>query len=171
MNNVHSRVELTTQTDHQLNRFILRHTRPRSQKTLIISAANHFSFDRLRQLRVNDQKRTQPRQLRHRLTQIFLSHMLKLIDAGRYQKTLKPHHTRFKHRRELGSVSRHYTTPKPDIDKTITTRRLQLSLKSSERRRWRNRIERHIDKRRHATCRRRERRTAKPFPLSPSRRI
>src|ERR1041385_8438582 len=122
MNNVHPRVELTTQTNHHLDRFILRHARPRSQKSLIIRISN-ISLDRLWQLRVNDQKRTEPRQFRHRLTQILLSHMLKLINTRRHEETLKPNHTRLKHRRKLNSVSRHHTTPKTNINKTITTRR------------------------------------------------
>src|SRR6476619_7468998 len=133
MNNMDASVELTTQPDHQLNRFILSNAWPRSQKTLIIRTLP-INLDRLWQLRMNNQQRTKPRQLRHRLMQIRLSHMLKLINTGRHEETLKPHDTRRKHRRQFGSVSRHHTTPKPDINKTIATRCVQLSLEPSERR-------------------------------------
>src|ERR1041385_2831821 len=120
MNNMDASIELTTQTNHQLDRLILRNPRPRSQKAPIIRAA--LSFDRMWQLRMHNQQRTEPRQLRHRLTQVRLSDMLKLIDTRRHQETLKPARTARKHRRKLSRVSRHHPTPKTNVNKTLIAR-------------------------------------------------
>src|ERR1041384_7851039 len=110
MNNVNSRIKLTTQTNHQLNRLILRSTRTRLEKTLIVTISTIGPY-RSRQFSVNNQEGTEPCQLGHRFAQILLSYMWKFVNTGRNKKALKPYHTGRKHLRQLRPVSRNHTSP------------------------------------------------------------
>src|SRR5215213_2231651 len=102
---------------------------------------------------------------------MLLSHILKLIHTRGNQKTLKPNHTRIKHRCQLSSILRHDPTPEPHVYKTITSRLFQLRVKPGKRRSRGNRVERHIDECGDAARSRSERRTTKAFPLSAARRV
>ena len=102
---------------------------------------------------------------------MLLSHMLKLIDTRGHEETFKSHHAGCKHRRELASVSRNHATPKTHVNETIVARGFQFDFEGGERRRRRNGIERHVDDSRHTTRSCGKRRTAKTFPLGPSRRV
>src|SRR6185503_14296819 len=167
MDNVNSRIKLTTQTNHQLDRVILRRTRARVKKTPVVAISSISSY-RSRQFSMNNQHRTEARKHRHRLAQVLLSYMRKLIDTGRHKKTLEPNHTCFKHPRELRRITRNDTAPKSNINKTITARRGQFSFEVDKCGRRRNRIQWHVDERRDTACGRGSRRTAKAFPLSSS---
>src|SRR5215213_5811911 len=102
---------------------------------------------------------------------MLLHHILKLIHTRGNQKTLKPNHTRVKHRCQLSSILRHHSTPEPHIYKTIISRLVQLLFKTGKRCSRGNRVERHIDERGDAARSRSERRTTKAFPLSAARRV
>src|ERR1043166_2869692 len=107
VNDVNARVEFTTEPDHHLDRFSLSRTWPRLEKRLIFTRRNYIGLHWTSQLGVHDQQRIESRQLRPRLTQVCLSHMLKLIHARWNQKTLEPNHAPCKHRRQLSRVPRH----------------------------------------------------------------
>src|SRR5690242_15731779 len=145
MNDVNARVEFAAQPNHQLDRFILSRPWPRLEKRLIVTRRTVTRLDRTRQLSMNDQKRVEPCQLRHRITQMLLSHILKLVDARRDEKTLEPNHTRGKHRRQLSSVPRHDATPESHVNKTIIARVVQLCFEARKRGSRRNGVERHVD--------------------------
>src|ERR1051326_7183787 len=149
MNDVNARIKLPAQPDHQRGRFILRCTRSRMKKRVVVSvphsrpgaAENEAAALMIRctrsrmkkrlvvsvlrrlyrpgKFRMNNQHRTEPRELRHRLAQIFFSYMRKIINTRRHQKALKPNDARGKHRPELRRVSRHHAAPKTNVDKTI----------------------------------------------------
>src|SRR6185369_2638639 len=78
VNDVHASVEFTTQTNHQLYRFILRGAWTRREKVRILPRLIDICSNRSRQLRMHDQHRSKPRELRHRKPQVRLSHMRKL---------------------------------------------------------------------------------------------
>src|SRR5688572_12705513 len=84
MNDMNARPKLAAQTNHQLDRFILRRARPGSEKRRIVvywttihstSATDDWIQQRSRQLRMHDQQRIEPPQLRHRLAQVLFSNM------------------------------------------------------------------------------------------------
>src|SRR6185369_16734363 len=110
MHNVNSRIKLTTQTNHQLDRLVLRRTRTRVEKTPIV-AISGIRLYRPRQFSVNNQQCTESCKLGHRYTQILFSYMWKLINTGRHKKTLEPNYARFKHPRELRRITRNDTSP------------------------------------------------------------
>jgi hypothetical protein len=171
VNDVHARVEFTTQSNHQLNRLILSRPRPRLEKRAIITRRKIRRLNRTRQLSMHDQKGIESRQLRHRFAQVLLRYILKLINTRRHQKTLKPNHTRCEHRRQLGRISRHDTAPKSHIYKTIVTRLVQLRFEARERSSRRYGVEWHVDQRRDAARSGSERRAVKALPLSSSGRV
>src|SRR5690349_607872 len=107
MHDVNTRVEFTTQSNHQLDRFVLSRPWPRLKKRLILTRRSLVVLDWTRQLRVHDQERIESREFGHRFTQMLLSHMLKLINTRRNQETLEPNHARLKHRLEFSRVPRH----------------------------------------------------------------
>src|ERR1041385_6363235 len=81
MNDVNARVEFTTQPNHQLDRLSLSRPWPRLKKRLIIRGRNIIRLYSSRQLSMNDQKRIESCQLRHRFAQVVFRHMFKLIDT------------------------------------------------------------------------------------------
>ena len=81
-------------------------------------------FYRPRQFRMNDQRRAQPRELRHRFAQVRFSNIGKFIDARVHQKALESDDARIPERGNLTRISGHHTAPERDVDMKLAARGL-----------------------------------------------
>src|SRR5260370_18964052 len=95
MSDVHATRGFAAEPDTQLNRLVLGRARAAAQENLVASldfslrSLTTGSFDRTRQFRMNNQRRAQPREFRHRCTQILFRDVGKFIYARMNQETFK----------------------------------------------------------------------------------
>ncbi len=170
MHDVRPRPRLGAEAGRQRHRLVLRRARTATKIGTILS---WISLDlrrhRLGNFCVHQQPRRKARELMHRRPQIVLGHPAELLDARIDQEALEPEHTGGGHRLELAEIPRHDAAPESHVDAQLAPRRFALAPKSGQRRRDRNRIQRHIDDSSNPARRRRFSRAAKSFPFGASR--
>jgi hypothetical protein len=119
--------------------------------------------------RVDQKRHAAACENRHRLPQITLADMWKLVDARRHEKAFEPAHARVDERVQFTSVSRHHAAPEPDVHAAAPARSARFGLERHNGCRRGNAVEWHVHDRRHAPCRRSPGRGLEPFPLGAAR--
>ena len=125
--------------------------------------------DDARRFRMDEQRDIALRQDRQGSPQIGFIDRWKFVDTRRHQKALEPANAGGDQCVELAVITGHDAAPEPDVDVTLPSRRRALRVESSDARRRRHAVQRHVDDRRHAARRRGARRRIEAFPLGAPR--
>ena len=100
--------------------------------------------------------------------EVVLAHGGDFLHAGGNEKALEGKHSRIAQWPKIGSVARHHAADEAHIDAHAAPCRRTLDLERSRRGGGGNRVERHVEKRRHAASDRRARRRLEPLPFRPA---
>ncbi len=169
MDDVGVRLRLKSQRVDHRDRFILRHAWTGGEVARVRTVVAGRRVDVLRQLRVDEQRCPGSVQGLQRLFHTTGIEMAKLRYSRFDHETFEAAGTGIEHGPKLAGVSRHRATPERHVDAALAMECMNLRLERRHRGRRRDRVQRHVDDRRHPARGRRARRRLEPLPLCPPR--
>ena len=161
------------EVEEERDRLVFRAPRPRVEPRRVRAriAAGRRSLgagDRAGQLGVDEEDRSEPRELGHRDVEVLPADVRELVDSRRDEEALAPRQAFGEERRERARVRRHEAAPEGDVDGGLSGERGLLGRDGLGRRRDRHAVERHVADRRDAAGRRRARGRLESLPLRPA---
>ena len=169
MDDVRVRSGLPRQRENECDRINLSLMWTAGQVARIRTRVAGRRVDVLRQLGMNEQRRTgsvQRVQCGFDFGRIETS---ELRHARIDEKTFESAYTGIEHRPKLIDIPRHRAAPQRDVDAAFAVKSMHLRLERGHRGSGRDGVQRHVDDRRHSARRRRMRSRLESLPLRPPR--